>query len=86
MEEVLNSNNDEAYRLESKMEKMVKVITFLCPSCTDTFEFDDVGEYQLVPCPICGSQWMTIRKDQILVLESFDFSQKTNNSTKQSAR
>ena len=50
-------------------------INFTCPRCKETFEFDAVGEYQLVPCPICGIDLMTIRKGQALLLDYFDFCQ-----------
>ena len=52
-------------------------ITFTCPGCKETFEFDPVGEYQLVPCPICGIEFMTVKKGHTLQLESFEFSPKT---------
>ena len=55
------------------MEKMNTSITFTCPGCKETFEFDPVDEYQLVSCPICGIDFMTIRKGQTLLLESFEF-------------
>ncbi len=55
------------------MEKMNTPITFTCPGCKENFDFDPVGEYQLVPCPICGIDLMTIRKGQTLLLETFKF-------------
>ncbi len=55
------------------MEKMNTSITFTCPGCKETFEFDPVDEYQLVSCPICGIDFMTVRKGQTLLLESFEF-------------
>jgi Zn finger protein HypA/HybF involved in hydrogenase expression len=57
------------------MEKMNTSITFTCPGCKETFEFDPVDEYQLVSCPICGIDFMTARKGQTLLLESFEFNQ-----------
>ena len=48
-------------------------ITFTCPGCKETFEFDPVDEYQLVSCPICGIDFMTVRKGQTLLLEPFEF-------------
>jgi Zn finger protein HypA/HybF involved in hydrogenase expression len=59
-------------------------INFICPRCKEGFEFDYVGEYQLVPCPVCGTDFMTIRKGQTLLLGSFEFNQKppkTRNKT-----
>jgi Zn finger protein HypA/HybF involved in hydrogenase expression len=57
------------------MQKLVETpIVFTCPDCKETFEFDNVGEYQLVPCPICGIDYITIKKGPALLLECFDFS------------
>jgi len=55
-----------------EMEKINNSITFLCPSCKETFEFDPIGENQLVPCPICGCDFISIRKGQTLLLEEFE--------------
>ena len=55
------------------MQKINGSITFTCPGCKETFEFDPVDEYQLVSCPICGIDFMTIRKGETLLLESFEF-------------
>ena len=63
------------------MEKIYNSIIFLRPSCKDNFEFDSIGEYQLVPCPICGVDFITIRKAQKLILESYEFILKTANQT-----
>jgi Zn finger protein HypA/HybF involved in hydrogenase expression len=46
-------------------------IIFTCPGCKETFEFDAVGAYELVPCPICGTDFMTVRKGRKLQLEAF---------------
>ncbi|HTY76139.1 MAG TPA: hypothetical protein VMD05_11330 [Candidatus Nanoarchaeia archaeon] len=45
-------------------------LNFSCPMCKETFEFDQVGEYELVFCPVCGIDFMTVRKGQTIVLES----------------
>jgi Zn finger protein HypA/HybF involved in hydrogenase expression len=50
-------------------------LTFTCPGCKETFEFDNVGEYEFVPCPICGANNMTIKKGQTLLLQAFSFTQ-----------
>ncbi|MGA3290015.1 MAG: hypothetical protein ABSD42_07255 [Candidatus Bathyarchaeia archaeon] len=55
------------------MEKMNTSITITCPGIKEIFEFDSVGEYQLVSCPICGIDFMTVRKGQSLLLKSFEF-------------
>ena len=49
-------------------------LKFTCPGCKETFEFDQVGEYEFVPCPICGANYMTVKKGQTLMLEAFRFS------------
>jgi Zn finger protein HypA/HybF involved in hydrogenase expression len=59
------------------MKKLNAPITFTCPRCKEIFEFDCVGEYELVLCPVCGTNFMTVRKSQTLLLESFEFNQKT---------
>jgi hypothetical protein len=48
-------------------------LKFTCPGCKETFEFDYVGEYEFVPCPICGASYMTTKKGQLIVLEAFRF-------------
>jgi hypothetical protein len=60
------------------MIKIDSSVTFLCPSCCETFEFDDVGEYQLVSCPICGIEYMTVKKGQRIELQNFEFVIKNN--------
>jgi Zn finger protein HypA/HybF involved in hydrogenase expression len=56
---------------------MSNPLAFACPRCKQTFEFDLVGEYELVPCPVCGTEFMTVRKGQKLLLQGFEFEQKT---------
>jgi Zn finger protein HypA/HybF involved in hydrogenase expression len=48
-------------------------LTFTCPGCKEKFEFDRVGEYQLVPCPVCGIDLITIKKERKLQLQPFEF-------------
>jgi Zn finger protein HypA/HybF involved in hydrogenase expression len=62
------------------MQKISSSITFTGPGCKETFEFDHVGEFQFVPCPICGTEFMTIQKGQELLLKPFEFKQKTRTS------
>jgi Zn finger protein HypA/HybF involved in hydrogenase expression len=59
-----------------KMQKISSSIIFTCPRCKETFKFDHVGEYQLMPCPICGIEFITIRKGQALLLKPFESNQK----------
>ena len=54
------------------MKKSKESITFSCPECKKTFEFDNVEDYQLVPCPICGVDYVTIKKNQTLTLQYFE--------------
>ncbi len=55
------------------MNKTIESITFLCPECEETFEFDLVGEHEFVPCPMCGTEFTTVKKGQKLLLECFEF-------------
>jgi hypothetical protein len=52
-----------------KMQKTNASLILASPKCKKTFEFDLIGEYQYVPCPICGTELKTTRKDQTLFLE-----------------
>lgn len=65
------------YMGNRKMLKNNRSVVFTCPKCRETFEFDQVDEYQYVPCPICGIELMTIRKNQALLLEPFEFERGT---------
>ena len=49
---------------------MVTVL-FRCPQYKKFFEFDLVGEYELVSCQICGDDFQTIKKEGTLRLEPF---------------
>ncbi|MCL4429345.1 MAG: hypothetical protein M1167_01205 [Chloroflexi bacterium] len=53
------------------MKKMTTV-KFTCPECHASFEFDSVGEYEFVPCPVCGTDCFTIKKGNKLLLQIFD--------------
>ena len=57
------------------MQKMIASITFTCPQCNRKFEFDAVGENEFVPCPICGTDFLTVKKGNKLMLESFEQNQ-----------
>jgi Zn finger protein HypA/HybF involved in hydrogenase expression len=52
------------------MQKCETPLTFICPVCKGIFQFDQVEEYQLVPCPICGIDFITVRRNQKIVLEN----------------
>jgi Zn finger protein HypA/HybF involved in hydrogenase expression len=58
------------------MEKSATII-FRCPECHENFEFDMVGEYEFVPCPVCGTDCVTIKKGNKLTLQIFSESQNT---------
>jgi DNA-directed RNA polymerase subunit RPC12/RpoP len=64
------------HRINSKdegSEKTEATIAFKCPSCKNIFEFDQIGENELVSCPICGSDFRTVKKGETLRLEPFEF-------------
>jgi Zn finger protein HypA/HybF involved in hydrogenase expression len=71
------SDQKEAVYESERMKEKIPSVTFSCPRCKQTFEFDAVGEYEFVPCPICGTGFMTTRKGAALTLKPFDFNQKT---------
>jgi Zn finger protein HypA/HybF involved in hydrogenase expression len=54
------------------MKRMNATILFTCPTCHENFEFDSVGEYEFVPCPVCGADYVTIKKGKKLLLENFE--------------
>jgi Zn finger protein HypA/HybF involved in hydrogenase expression len=68
------------------MEISNETIVFSCPGCMKNFEFDLVGEHQLVSCPLCGIEFITIRKGQTILLESFEFNQNENSTAKTTMR
>ena len=51
---------------------MNTTILFRCPECKEYFEFDLIGEYELVSCPMCGNNFQTIKKANKLILEHFE--------------
>ena len=60
------------------MEATHVSITFLCPERKESFEFDQIDEYQLVPCPVCGLEYITVRKNQTLTLQYFELEEGCN--------
>jgi Zn finger protein HypA/HybF involved in hydrogenase expression len=44
-------------------------ILFTCPQCNANFEFDAVGEYELVACPVCGTRHVTVKVGSKLMLQ-----------------
>ena len=52
--------------------KKFTTVKFTCPGCGCSFEFDAVGEHEFVPCPICGTDCITVKKGSKLTLETFD--------------
>jgi transcription initiation factor IIE alpha subunit len=57
------------------MKKSAESILFHCPQCREYFEFDSVGENEFVPCPICGTDYFTVKKGNKLMLQNFSESQ-----------
>jgi Zn finger protein HypA/HybF involved in hydrogenase expression len=47
-------------------------IQFTCPQCNANFEFDAIVENEFVPCPVCGTECITIKKGNKIVLRNFD--------------
>ena len=47
-------------------------ILFICPQCKKNFEFDAVGEYELVPCPVCGTKYITVKEGYTLRLKALE--------------
>ncbi|MCL2476123.1 hypothetical protein [Candidatus Bathycorpusculum sp.] len=47
-------------------------VQFTCPQCSANFEFDTVGEFELVPCPVCGSNFVTIKNGYKMRLEALE--------------
>jgi transcription initiation factor IIE alpha subunit len=60
------------------MKKISESILFQCPECCEHFEFDSVGEYEFVPCPICGTNNVTVKKDDKLMLQTFKQTQNSD--------
>jgi Zn finger protein HypA/HybF involved in hydrogenase expression len=57
---------------KSMKTPIVASVQFTCPQCSANFEFDAVGEYELVPCPVCGSNFVTVKKGRKLMLEALE--------------
>jgi Zn finger protein HypA/HybF involved in hydrogenase expression len=55
------------------MERMEATIAFKCPTCKAVFEFDPIGENELVSCPICGNDFRTVKNEEALRLEPLEF-------------
>ncbi len=51
---------------------IVASILFHCPQCNVNFEFDAVGVNELVLCPVCGTEHVTVKKGQKLMLETLE--------------
>jgi Zn finger protein HypA/HybF involved in hydrogenase expression len=49
---------------------VVASILFHCPQCKENFEFDHVGEDEFVRCPICETNYVTVRAGNKLKLEA----------------
>jgi Zn finger protein HypA/HybF involved in hydrogenase expression len=47
-------------------------ILFRCPQCKVNFEFDPVGENEFVPCPVCGTHFVTTKSGSKLKLEALE--------------
>ncbi|MGD6806934.1 MAG: lysine biosynthesis protein LysW [Candidatus Bathyarchaeia archaeon] len=47
-------------------------ILFHCPQCKANFEFDNVGQDEFVPCPVCGTQFITVKSGNKVKLEAIE--------------
>jgi len=47
-------------------------ILFHCPQCKENFEFDAIGKNEFVPCPVCGTQYVTVQAGNRLKLEAIE--------------
>ncbi len=47
-------------------------ILFHCPQCKEHFEFDAIGQNEFVPCPVCGTQFLTVKTGSKLKLEAIE--------------
>jgi Zn finger protein HypA/HybF involved in hydrogenase expression len=55
------------------MEKIFAAsILFRCPQCKVNFEFDAVEENEFVPCPVCGTHFITVKVGSKLKLEAVE--------------
>jgi Zn finger protein HypA/HybF involved in hydrogenase expression len=50
----------------------VASILFTCPQCNENFEFDAVGKNEFVPCPVCGTHFVTVKAGNKLKLEALE--------------
>jgi DNA-directed RNA polymerase subunit RPC12/RpoP len=55
------------------VERKDAPMTFFCPRCRESFQFNDVSKDQFVPCPNCGIELLVIKKNQDLLLEPLGF-------------
>jgi ribosomal protein L37AE/L43A len=55
-----------------RMQKDIEQVVFLCPKCQKTFEFDRIGEHQIVQCPICNIHLVSVTKKGALTLQFFE--------------
>jgi transcription initiation factor IIE alpha subunit len=54
------------------MKTSTASILFHCPQCNENFEFDSIGENEFVPCPVCGTEFVTTRKGGKVMLEALE--------------
>ncbi len=57
------------------MKKSHAPILLHCPECKANFEFDNIGENEFVPCPICGTDFVTVKHGNRLMLQTFEQTQ-----------
>jgi len=47
-------------------------ILFICPQRNARFEFDAIGKNEFVPCPVCGTDHVTVKIGNKLKLEAIE--------------
>lgn len=45
---------------------------FHCPQCKENFEFDAIGKNEFVPCPVCGTKYVTVQVGNKVKLEAIE--------------
>jgi lysine biosynthesis protein LysW len=57
------------------LKKKPASMLFRCPECKETFEFDKVEENEFVPCPVCGTDYFTVKRNGKVTLQNFEETQ-----------
>ncbi|MGD6852887.1 MAG: lysine biosynthesis protein LysW [Candidatus Bathyarchaeia archaeon] len=55
-----------------KNQTLQASMLFTCPQCSANFEFDAIGQNEFVPCPVCGTELLTVKVGSKLMLEAIE--------------